>query len=159
MDWQKVKEEYDKDLAQKLTGLPDHREVTFEQKPLRDIISHELPETASLDIYRKLIDILLSQKPLNIKEIRKEYLSPELAREKLIIEENKDEYERLSQDARDWVKDNLSEAQLRQDYKDHKSYLGRRYTIYENPETDYQTIAIDTLTRFALINKTSYNSK
>ena len=58
--------------------------------------------------------------------------------------------EELKKSAKEWVLNNLSENQLQADWKGHKTWLPRRYTIYENPNISFQEIAGDTLARYVL---------
>jgi hypothetical protein len=150
-DWKKVRENFEKEIAAKLCKLPDHREVSENLRDFRGIISHELPETTSEEIYQKLISILLEGKDVDTNRYREKYLTPELEKEKEILEKYKKEFEELRCSARDWVNKNLPEEELQRAWKEHQTWLPRRYTIYENPNTAFQEITIDTLARYALI--------
>jgi len=73
-DWEKVKDKFEKEMADKLKGLPAHREVSEGLREFRNIISHELPETAPKTLFRKLIKLLLLGQKVDVKKIRKVYL-------------------------------------------------------------------------------------
>jgi hypothetical protein len=150
IDWNLVRGEFEKEMAKKLEHLPGHDEVAENQKGLRNIISHELPETASPEVFEKLINILLTGGIINEDQIRKEYLEPELVRERELLERKKERFAELKISAREWVLNNLSEDQLQADWKEHKTWLPRRYTIYNNPNISFQEITGDTLARYAL---------
>jgi len=150
INWETIKAGFETEMAGKLEKLPGHDEVAENLKGLRGIISHELPETSSKDIFEKLINMLLVGKPIDEEQIRKEYLEPELRREQEILERNNIQFEELKKSAKEWVFDNLSEDQLQNDWKEHKTWLPRRYTIYKNPNTSFQQIAGDTLARYVL---------
>jgi len=150
IDWEKVKEDFEKEMLDKLKELPGHREVSEELKGLRDIISHKLPETASRLLFRKLIRLVLSKKKIDVRKIMKVYLEPEIEKEKQKLTQHKTEFERLKREVKKWVEENLSEEKLQKMWKAHKTWLPRRYTIYKKQPT-FQKIAADTLARFYLI--------
>jgi len=58
IDWKEVWKKFEKDMAFKLEGLSGHREVPDNLFEFRGIISHELPETAPIKIFRYLIKVL-----------------------------------------------------------------------------------------------------
>lgn len=150
IDMSCVKDEFEKDMAKKLGKLPGHREVPENLIWLRNIISHELPETSPLELFEKLTEMLLDSRAVDEEQIRKTYLKPELEKEKEVLIRNSEKFERLRRSAEEWVLNNLSEEQLQTDWKNHKTWLPRRYLIYENPNLPFQKIAIDTLARLAL---------
>ena len=150
-DWGEIRNQFEKEIAKKLKQLPSHKNVKETDKELRNIISHELPETSPEEIYECLIDILLSEQNYEIAHIRKIYLNPELEKEKQILKSNRKKFEELRESVKVWILNNLPENQLLTDWKDHKTWLPRRYLIYKNPNLPFQEIAIDTLARFALI--------
>jgi len=151
MDWQKVRDQFEKEMGAKLRQLPGHREVISELFEFRSIISHELPETAPTEVFTELIQILLRGKPVNLPETRRKYLDPQLVLEKEILEKNKEKFVKLKKTAIKWVKENLPEEELQLLWKDHQTWLPRRYKIYENENTPFEIIAADTLARYALI--------
>lgn len=151
INWSRVREEFEKDMNKKLEKLPGHREVSENLREFRGIISHELPETSPLELFEKLIGILLGGRPVDEGQARKTYLEPELIKEKEIIERNRTKFQELRESSKKWVLNNLSEEQLQVDWKEHRTWLPRRYTIYENLNLPFQEIAIDTLARYALI--------
>ena len=153
MDWQKVRDQFEEEMGVKLRQLPGHREVTPELLEFRSIISHELPETAPTNVFAELIQILLQGEPVNLKEMKKQYLEPQLVLEKKVLEENKEKFIKLRKSAIKWVKENLPEEKLQLLWKDHQTWLPRRYRIYENKNTSFEIIAVDTLTRYSLIKK------
>jgi len=155
INWGRIRTEFEKDITKKLEKLPGHREVSENLKEFRGIISHELPETVPKEIFQQLITILFKGETINVDEIRKKFLNPELSKERKILEKNKDEFEKLRASAGKWVSQNLSEKELQTLYKEHKTGLPRRYTIYENQNLPFQEIAIDTLARFKLIKDKS----
>lgn len=146
-----MKDQFDKEMFDKLRGLPDHRKVASYLSEFRSMISHEIPETTSKELFQKLIKVLLHGKKVNLEGIRKKYLYPELKKESKLLEERKREFDELRKSAQLWVKSNLSEEELQKQWKNHKSWLPRRYTIYKNPNLPFQEIAIDTLSRYYLI--------
>jgi len=151
VNWKKVREQFEKDLAFKLLDLPGHRDVPENLRKFRNLISHQLPETAPLQIFRKLIKLLLEEKPVNLVEISKEYLGPLLKKEKQILEKHGEEFEGLKKEAKRWVKESLPEEKLRRLWKEHKTWLPRRYTIYKGRKVSLQRIVADTLARYVLI--------
>jgi len=153
MDWWKVRDQFEKEMGAKLRQLPGHREVTPELLEFRSIISHELPETAPTNVFAELIQILLQGEPVNLKEMKKQYLEPQLVLEKKVLEENKEKFIKLRKSAIKWVKENLPEEKLQLLWKDHQTWLPRRYRIYKNKNTSFEIIAVDTLTRYSLIKK------
>lgn len=153
IDWNKVKEEFEKEMAKKLGKLPGHKEVKETDKELRNIISHELPETSADKIFKTLIYILLADQNYEINDIRKTYLDSELEKEKEFLKSNNKKFEELKESAKIWVLNNLSEDQLQTDWKNHKTWLPRRYLIYTNLNLPFQEIAIDTLAYYALIRR------
>jgi len=150
--WTEIMDKFEKEMAQKLKNLPGHMGVSENLKEFRNVISHELPENVPSNTFRKLIKILLQNKPIDAEQIRKVYLEPLLRKENKILDKNKAKFRRLKLSARKWVKNNLSEEELQKLWKEHKTWLPRRYTIYKNPNVSFQKIAADTLARFALIN-------
>jgi len=158
INWQKVKDRFEKEMFDKLKGLPGHREVTEEQKEFRNIISHELPETAPKALFRKLIRLLLSKKAVDVGKIEKVYLEPEVEKERRILSQHVAEFEELKQNAKNWAKSNLPEDKLQQMWEAHETWLPRRYTLYKK-QPSFQKIAADTLARFCLINKFEFSPK
>lgn len=152
INWDKIREKFEKDMIIKLGKLPGHRDVAENLKEFRSIISHELPETSSSDLFNKLIDMFLSLKSVDLSEIKEKYLDPEIGKERNTLNKHRDEFKQIRQSATDWVKKNLSEEQLQTEWKEHKTWLPRRYTIYKNPILPFQEIAIDTLSRYYLIS-------
>jgi len=150
INWRKVKDQFEQEMFNKLKDLPGHREVSEELKEFRNIISHELSETAPKTLFRKLIRLLLLGQKVDVKKIRKVYLEPELEKEKQILARNKGELKRLKQSAKKWIEENLPENELQKMWKAHKTWLPRRYTVYKKQPTT-QRIAIDTLARFSLV--------
>ena len=151
MDWWKVRDQFEKEMGAKLRQLPGHREVTPELFEFRSIISHELPETAPTEVFTELIQILLQGKPVDLPEVKRKYFQPQLALEKEILGENKEKFAKLKKSAIKWVKENLPEEKLQNLWEEHKTWLPRRYIIYENKNTPFEIIATDTLARYALI--------
>lgn len=151
IDWSGVTKLFEKEMLDKLNDLPSHSDVPQNLLQLRNIISHELPETSPIELYKKLIDILLENKSADIDKVREEYLKPELEKEKQILSGKSKEFGKLRQSAGDWVKKNLPEEKLQKMWKGHKTWLPRRYTIYENHDVPFQEIAADTLARYYLI--------
>lgn len=152
VDWRKIKDNFGKEMSDKLRDLPGHREVSEELRNFRNIISHELPETAPKALFRKLIKLLFSGEKVDVRKARREYLEPELDKEKQILTQYKTEFNRLMQSAKKWVEENLPEETLQRLWKNHKTWLPRRYTIYKKQPT-FQKITTDTLARFYLLNK------
>jgi len=150
INWQGVSDQFGKEMLEKLAGLPPHQGVPGELKELRSIISHELPETASKILFRKLINLLLSGGKPNIKKIRKVYVEPELLKEEKILTKNKEEFGKLGRSAKRWVEKNFFEEKLQKLWKAHKTWLPRRYLVYRQPPT-FQKTAADTLVRFYLL--------
>ncbi len=147
INWQQIREDFELEMARKLQGLPDHRDIPVFLKELRQIISHELPETTGLDIYQKLIKMLLSGKPIDIDKIRVQYLNPEVKKEQSKLKMYEPENEQAKKDALIWIKRNFSEILLNKLWLEHKTWLLRRYTIYPI-KPSFQQIAADTLARY-----------
>lgn len=152
IEWQKVRNKFEEEMAEKLNGLPGHRNVPPELIEYRSIISHEIPETASKEIFHKAIQVLLKGEGSNSDKLRNEYLSPELEKEKRTLKSRGDLYMKIHASAKKWVESNLSEQELKRQWKKHMTWLPRRYTIYKNPNISFQTIAVDTLARYYLIS-------
>lgn len=150
VNWKEVRKEFEKEMQGKLGKLPGHRKIPRKLKALRDTISHELPETSPTKIYSALIRLLLRRKQLDLKRIRDRYLEPELAAEKKILKQYKKEFIELKESAFEWVKENISEEEMKRLWQQHKTWLPRRYTVYKR-HVSCQKIAADTLARFALI--------
>lgn len=154
IDWKLVRDKFEKDMAGKLKDLPGHREVLESLLDLRSIISHELPETSNKRVFKSLIDMLLfSEGNIDVNKIRDKYLKPELEKEARIIINNKRKFDYLRESAGRWVGQRLPEELLQQEWKEHRTWLPRRYTIYPNPDIRFQQIAIDTLVRYCLIRE------
>ncbi len=151
INWKEVRENYELDMESKLGRLPGHREASEKMLPLRSLISHELPETSSKDLYLKLINLVISGKETDLQEIKNEYLHPELEKERIKLDRYKREFGRIRMQALGWIKQNLSENQLQTEWKGHESWLPRRYLLYEDPNAPFQQIAADTLARYYLI--------
>ena len=151
LNWPKIKEQFEKEMSDKLKDLPGHREVPEKLREFRNIISHELPETAPKSIFRKLIIILLQNKNVDVVKVRKNYLEPQLKKESDILIRNQKEFNQLKWSVSKWVEKNLSEDKLQKLWEEHKTWLPRRYTIYKNPNIPFQNIAADTLARYVLI--------
>lgn len=151
IDWGKVRESFEEEIATKLRNLLGHREIPESLREFRGIISHELPETSPLELFEKLIGIFLGGGTVDGEQARKTYLEPEIIKEKGVIERNRTKFQELKESSKNWVLNNLSEEQLQVDWKEHRTWLPRRYTIYENLNLPFQEIAIDTLARYALI--------
>ncbi len=149
-DWNNIRYKYEEDISKKLAGLPGHRDISEDKREFRSIISHELPETTSEQKFRDLIEILLSDKKFDINEVKTQWLNPELEKEQAFISKNEQRYNELKSSVTKWVKQNLTERQLQNDWKEHKTWLPRRYTKYDNPNLPFQEIAKDTLARYAL---------
>jgi len=94
----------------------------------------------------------LEEKPVDLSEIKKKYLHPQLEKEKRVLDKSKKEFEELKQSALEWVRTNLPEEDLKNLWKEHKTWLPRRYTIYKK-KVSLQKIAADTLARYVLIKK------
>jgi len=152
INWQKVKDQFEQEMIVKLEGLPGHREVPKELRDFRNIISHELPETAPKRLFRKLVKLLISRKKIDIRETRRIHLEPEFKREKQILKRHNVEFGRLKKSARRWVEENLPENKLQKMWKGHKTWLPRRYAIYKK-QPAFQKITADTIARFYLIKK------
>lgn len=110
-----------------------------------------MPETSPLELFEKLIGIFLGGGTVDGEQARKTYLEPEIIKEKGVIERNRTKFQELKESSKNWVLNNLSEEQLQVDWKEHRTWLPRRYTIYENPDVLFQKIAADTLARYYLI--------
>src|SRR5581483_9670084 len=91
INWNKVKDCFEKEIFDKLNGLPGHRKVAEQLREFRNIISHELPETAPKALFRKLIKLLLSGKKIDIQKVKRVYLEPELEKERQILTRHKPE--------------------------------------------------------------------
>ena len=153
INWNKVWMEFEKEMRLKLKSLPPYQEVKGKLKTLRKFISHDLPETSSNKIFKNLIDLILKKEPsINLTDLKKRYLIPEIKREKEILIKKEKEFEMLKKSAAGWVEKNFLEDKLKELWEKHQSWLPRRYTIYKN-KTSLQKIAADTLARFKLINK------
>jgi len=149
INWEEVRDRFERTMAEKLSGLPGHREVLEERKEFRKIISHELPESTSKAVFRKLIDLLCFGEEVDVYKIKKEFLYPELKRERSLLNCYKDEFKKLKKSAKVWVEKNFSEEKLQEMWKNHKTWLPRRYLIYFR-QVPFQKIAADTLARFYL---------
>jgi hypothetical protein len=150
-NWQKIRDEYEKDMVKKFAGLPGHKKVSSELQEFRNIISHELPEITPVADFKKLIE-MLKNGDNNLVFTRK-ILKENLKVEALILNENQDLIDELKLSAINWVKQNLPEEKLQQLWKNHKTWLPRRYTIYKDPNTPFEIIATDTLVRFYIFHK------
>ena len=157
VDWEEVRKKFEKEMESKLRNFPDHRKVSSSLQEFRNIISHELPETAPNKVFRELIELLLSGKLVNLKEIKDKYLNPQLKKEKEILSKFRKEFIKLRESASMWVNENLSEKELKHLWKEHKTWLPRRYKIYKK-QVPFQQISAATLARYALINKLFSNS-
>ena len=137
-------------MASKLQDLPDHRKVPENLRDFRHLISHELPETASRVTFEELIGLLLEGKSVELSKIKNKYLKHEIEKEEKMLNEFENELKELKKSATAWVKDSLPEDDLKNLWKEHKTWLPRRYTLYKNKKVSFQTIAADTLARYAL---------
>jgi inorganic pyrophosphatase len=155
IDWENIVKKYEKEMFSKLQGLPDHRDIPEKLRDFRNIISHELPESSSKKLYNGLIKQLLKNKLIDVDGARKKYLKPELEKEQRFLANNKEKFEKIKKDSESWIKENLSEEILQKMWKAHKTWLPRRYTVYNKPHTPFQIVAADTLARYYLINKYS----
>ncbi|MFZ5365707.1 MAG: hypothetical protein ACOZBZ_00255 [Patescibacteria group bacterium] len=155
INWKEIKEQFEKEMALKLRGLPNHRRVPENLREFRHLISHQLPETAPLQLFKLLINLLLEEKSINLLKIKEKYLNPQLRTEKQILSEFNNKFDKLRKSARKWVKANLSEEQLVLLWKTHKTWLPRRHAIYKNKKVSFQTIAAETLARYVLIKTSS----
>jgi len=153
LNWRSIVKKFEKEMSNKLSGLPDHREVPENLRRLRSIVSHELPETSPKKTYWTLIKLLLENKTINEGKVRERYLFPELEKEQKIIYNKKEEFEELRRNAFFWVKKNFPEEKLQKMWKNHKTWLPRRFTIYRSANPSFQKIAADTLARYYLIKK------
>lgn len=154
INWNKVWMEFEKEMRLKLKNLPDHQDVKEKLKPLRYLISHRLLETTSIKTFKTLIDLLLKKESINLPNIKKKYLIPELKKEKEILNQKKKEFEVLKKSAERWVGKNFSEDKLKELWEKHQSWLPRRCYPYKyTSKTSLQKIAVDTLARFKLIKK------
>ncbi len=154
-NWQEVRNQFEKEIVDKLKGLPGHGEVSKDLSEFRSMISHEMPETAPKELFQKLIKILLVGKKVGLESVKKKYLSSELRKEEQLIKKHSIKFSELQKSAANWVQSNLSEEKLQMQWKNHKSWLPRRYTIYKNLDLPFQKIAIDTLARFCLFKEVS----
>jgi len=157
VDWADVMKQFDKEMFDKLRGLPGHREVPEQLKEFRSIISHEFPEAAPETVFQRLIKLLLSSEKVDIYKLRRIYLEPELGRERRVLSRHVVEFEELKQNAESWVKSNLPEDRLHQMWEAHETWLPRRYTVYSK-RVSFQKTASDTLARFYLIKKYGYET-
>lgn len=155
VDWEIIRRRFEEEMVLKLRGLPGHNKVSGNLKEFRVIISHELPETSPAHLFEELIDILFREKKVNLDEIRGKYLNPQLKREREILGKFKKEFAELKKSAKNWVSQNLPEERLQTLWKEHRTWLPRRYTIYKSPPPSFQEIAADTLARYFLINNFS----
>jgi hypothetical protein len=155
VNWEKVKDEFEEEMKTKLHNLPGHREVSENLREFRNVISHELPETAPVEIFQHLIDVLLKEKQVDIDKIGREYLEPQIEIEKQTLEKHKSDFIRLKKSAAKWIKKSLSEKELKNLWKEHKTWLPRRYTIYKK-QVSFQKISTDTLARFVLVKSKRY---
>lgn len=153
INWEKVREQFEEEMNLKLQGLPGHRQVLENLKEFRNIISHELPETAPIQIFKQLINILLEEKPVNLLEIKEKYLNPQLEAEAQFLNKFMKELKQLKKSAGKWVKVNLPEEDLTLSWKEHRTWLPRRYLVYKGKKVSFQRIAADTLARYALIRE------
>jgi len=151
INWKEVRENFEKDISLKLAELPGHKEATEDLSSFRSIISHELPETTSKEIYTKLINMLLSEVQIDLQKIKDEYLSLEVAKENKKLAKNIEKFSELKDSAKEWVNMNLSEKDLQDEWRNHKTWLPRRYTVYKDPNIPFQKIAADTLARYYLL--------
>lgn len=148
--------EFEKEMRLKLKNLPDPQDVKKTLKPLRHLISHTLLETTSPKNFKTLIELLLKEKPVNLVDIKKKYLEPELKKEKEVLKQKKKEFESLRKSALRWIKENFPEEKLKELWEKQQSWLPRcSYPYKYNSKTSLQKIAADTLARFKLINKIS----
>lgn len=156
MNWRIIKDEFEKEMALKLRGLPDHREVPTKLKEFRAIISHELPENTPISVYRKMIKTLLGGGRIDVRVVKAKYLKSQLETEEKTLEKFQNEFGKLKELSAKWVKENLSEEKLQLEWKEHKTWLPRRYTNYKR-NVPFQKIAADTLARYALIKNRKRN--
>lgn len=155
IDWEEIRERFERKMEKSLRGLPGHREVSPDLFEFRSMISHEIPETSSTELFQKLIQILLRGDKVDPVKIRAEYLIPEVNKETKVLKERKTDFKAITKSALDWVRSNLLEEELQRQWINHETWLPRRYTIYANPNVPFQTIAADTLSRYYLIISTS----
>lgn len=151
IDWKKIREQFEKDLALKLQDLPDHRKVSENLRNLRHLISHELPETAPTKTFKELISLLLKGKRVDLPKIKNKYFKHEIEKEEQMLNKFENEIKELKKSAIVWVKINLPEEDLKNLWKEHKTWLPRRYTIYKK-NVSLQKTAADTLARWCLIS-------
>jgi len=154
-NWQEVRNQFEKEIVDKLKGLPGHGEVSKNLFEFRSMISHEMPETAPKELFQKLIKILLLGKKVDLESVKKKYLSSELREEEQLVKRHSVKFSELQKSAANWVQSNLSEEELQMQWKNHETWLPRRHTIYKNPDLPFQKIARDTLARFCLIKEVS----
>ncbi len=152
VDWEEVRKKFEKEMAGKLKNLPGHRDVPKNLQEFRNIISHKLPETVPHSIFQELITILLKEKLVDLNAIRRKYLYPQLELEKELLGRHRGVFVNLRGAANKWVKEKLPEAELKRLWKEHKTWLPRRYLIYSK-QVSFQKTAANTLARYALINK------
>jgi uncharacterized protein (DUF342 family) len=151
IDWKKIREQFEKDLALKLQDLPDHRKVSENLRNLRHLISHELPETAPTKTFKELISLLLKGKRVDLSKIKNKYFKHEIEKEEQMLNKFENELKELKKSATVWIKTSLPEEDLKNLWKEHKTWLPRRYTIYKK-KVSLQKIAADTLARWCLIS-------
>jgi len=156
-DWKLILESYEAEMSKKLKSLPGHKETSDRLRSYRGIISHELPESTPVEIYKEMVGTLLKEEDIDIDLVRKEILEPQLKKEANLLEKNRLKFRKLQKEALIWIKENLPEEELQKLWKEHKTWLPRRYAIYKNPNTSFQKIAADTLARhFVLMNYSNH---
>lgn len=151
IDWEEIRQQFETEMASKLQDLPDHRKVPENLRDFRHLISHELPETAPTKTFKELISLLLKGKRVDLSKIKNKYLKYEIEKEEQMLNKFKNELKELKKSALAWVKTNLPEEDLKNLWKEHKTWLPRRYTIYKKKKVFLQKIVADTLARYALI--------
>lgn len=151
IDWGKIRRQFEGEMTLKLRDLPGHREIPENLKDFRHLISHEFPETTPAQMFKELISFLLEQRQVDLLEIKNKYLYPQLKREKETLDKFKKEFKELKKSARQWIETNLSEEELKYLWREHKTWLPRRYVLYKDKKVSFQEIAADTLARYALI--------
>lgn len=150
INWNKIWLTLHKEIVLKLKNLPNHENAPKDLKKLHHLISHELPETSSIKIFRLLIGFLSEGKTINLSEIKRRYLNPELEKEKKILDKSKKDFKELKKSAGKWVKMNLPEEKLEKLWEKRQTWLPRRYVLYKK-KVSLQKITTDTLARFVLI--------
>lgn len=156
-NWQQIREKFENEMAQKLAGLPSHKETPEELREFRSIISHELPELTPLKDFQILIKLLISGD--NDLLLANKILNKNLKREARLLLRNLKLIDKLKPLSLNWIKENLPEEKLQQSWKDHETWLPRRFTIYRNKNTDFQTIASDTLVRYGIFLRSHFSTK